>query len=327
MARRLLAALFTVAALVFAAAPSTAAPTAQLTRLEIGHSNVAAPYIPLWVADAAGYFRQYGIDANVRNAGSGAITMAALASGDVQVAYTAGPGTVNAILGGSDVRVFGGYLDRMPYQLVTRPDIQSVADLRGQAIAINRFGGASDFVLNYLLAQYGLDATRDVSMLQLGDEAQRVAALRAGAVAATIVNPPFQATAQQAGLRVLFDTATLPVRYSQTVLVAQRAFLDQNQPIAQAVLLATQDGLRRFKQDQEFSTRIMAQHLRLEDPALLTATWEYYRNAYSDDLEPRGLQVILEEAIAAHPERAGTRVEDLVDLRALNDLRAQGRLP
>jgi ABC-type nitrate/sulfonate/bicarbonate transport system substrate-binding protein len=78
--------------------------------------------------------------------GSGPIAMAALASGDIQVAYSAGPPTVNAILAGGDVRVFGGYLDRMPYQVVARPDIRTIADLRGQTIGINRFGGAAEFV-------------------------------------------------------------------------------------------------------------------------------------------------------------------------------------
>ena len=54
---------------------------------------------------------------------------------------------------------------------------------------------------------------------------------------------------------------------------------------------------------------------------------ECYRDALSDDLVPRGLGVILDEALSEHPERAGLRVDDLMDLRALRDLQSQGQLP
>jgi hypothetical protein len=42
---------------------------------------------------------------------------------------------------------------------------------------------------------------------------------------------------------------------------------------------------------------------------------------------PRGRGVILDEALSEHPERAGRRVDDLMDLRALRDLQSQGQLP
>jgi ABC-type nitrate/sulfonate/bicarbonate transport system substrate-binding protein len=192
---------------------------------------------------------------------------------------------------------------------------------------MNRFGGAGDFATNYLLRQHGLDPTRDVTLLQLGSEPDRVAALQAGAAVATVVNPPFHTIAQQAGLRVIFDTATLPVAYSLIVIAAPRSLVDQNRPAVEALLQATQDGLRLFKQDQAVATRVLREHMRLDDEALLTATWDYYRGAFSDDLEPRGLGLILDEAIREHPQRTGTGLQDILDLRVLSELRAQGRLP
>src|SRR4051812_30023242 len=227
MARHHLAFFVIALAALVAAAPLPGASPAQLTRLGIGFSNVAAGYAPLWVAQDAGFFRQYGLDADIRDTGSGAITMAAMAGGDIQVAFTGGPGTVNAILAGADVRVIGGYIDRMPFQLVVRPGIQSIQDLRGQTVAMNRFGGAGDFAMNYLLQQNGIDPRRDVSILQLGSEPDRVAALQAGAAMATVVNPPFQTVAERAGLQVIFDTATLPVAYSLIVIAAPRPLIEQ----------------------------------------------------------------------------------------------------
>src|SRR5262249_26781056 len=128
-----------------ALAPAALAPpdSAQLTHLVIGHSNDAPTWAPLWLADAAAVLRRPGLGAEIRSVGPGAVSAAALANGDVQVLFTGGPGAVSAAVSGSDVAIFGGYLDRMPFHLVARPDVDGVQDLRGEAVAVNVFGGAS----------------------------------------------------------------------------------------------------------------------------------------------------------------------------------------
>ena len=90
---------------------------APLTRVVIGHSNDAPTWAPLWLADTAGILRQRGLDAEVRSVGPGAVSIAALTRGDVQVLFTGGPGAVAGALDGADVALFGGYLDRMPFHL------------------------------------------------------------------------------------------------------------------------------------------------------------------------------------------------------------------
>src|SRR5687768_18598492 len=67
------------------AAASAPAPVAQpLTRLVIGHSNVAPTYGPLWVAEETGLFRRHGLDVEVRTVGPGAVSVGALRRDGVQ---------------------------------------------------------------------------------------------------------------------------------------------------------------------------------------------------------------------------------------------------
>ena len=293
-------------------------PSGQgLPRVVIGHSNVAPTYGPLWLAEEAGLFRQYVLDAEVRSVGPGATSAAALRRGDVQVLYTGGPGAVAAALDGGDLAIFAGYLDRMPFHIVARPNVASVEALRGQAVAVNAFGGASDWVMRYVLQQAGLEPERDVQMLALGTDAQRLAALGDGTIAGTLLATPFHVEAQRVGMRILLNTATLPIRYSQSVLVASRAYLVANPQVIRPLLRATTEAIQRFKSDRALATRVLAERLGLDDPELAEATWAFYRDAYADDLEPRGLELILEEALREQPTRAGTRVADLVDFRYL----------
>lgn len=304
--------------------PATA--SAPLMPVAIGHSNVAPGLTPLWLTEAAGLFRRYGLDVTVHEAGAGGASVAALERGDVQVLFTAGPGPVAAIVNGADLAIFGGYSDRLPFQLLARPEVPNVAALRGQVIAINQPGGASGWALSYMLQEAGLDPERDVELRVLGTDAQRLAAVRAGDAAATLLAPPFHVQAQRAGLHVLVNAATLPLLFSQSLLVAERAYLDAHPDVSQAILLALADGLRCYRDDEALATSILSARMGF-DAELSHAAWDYYRDVFSDDFEPRGLTVILEETLRAAPERPPLTIADLLDLRALRALQAAGRLP
>jgi NitT/TauT family transport system substrate-binding protein len=233
------------------------------------------------------------------------------------VLYTGGPGAVAGALDGGDVAIFAGYMDRMPFHVIARPDVPSVEALRGQAVAVNAFGGASDWVMRYVLAQAGLEPDGNVQMLALGTDTQRLAGLRDGTIAGTLLATPYHVVAQREGMRVLLNTATLPLRYSQSVLVATRPYLDANPAVIRAVLRATADAVQLYKTDEALATHVLADRLDLDDAELVAATWAFYRDAFADDLRPGGLDLILEEALRDQPALAGTRVADLVDFRYL----------
>ena len=67
----------------------------------------------------------------------------------------------------------------MGYQLVTRREVKNAVDLKGKRIGISRFGSSSEFGARVLLKKAGVDP-KDVSILQIGNEAERLAALKSG---------------------------------------------------------------------------------------------------------------------------------------------------
>ncbi len=82
--------------------------------------------------------------------------------------------------------------DKMGYQLVTRQDVQKPADLKGKRLGISRFGSSSDFSTKVLLRKIGVDP-KDVTILQIGNETQRLVALKSGGIDGSIFNAPFGA--------------------------------------------------------------------------------------------------------------------------------------
>jgi NitT/TauT family transport system substrate-binding protein len=305
-----------------AVAPPTANPPARES-LRVGFANVAAAHAPLYVALESGAFARHGLDVELTNLGSSLASQAALVSGDVLAAGVGGSATITAMLAGADVGIVAVIFDTVPYQVLSTPEVATIADLRGKTIGINRFGGAADFVTRYLLRQAGVDPEHEAVILQVGAQPERVAALRNGAIQATLVDPPFQALAEREGLRIIADTAELDLAYPLDVLAVNRGWLRADRDQARRVLQSVVEGARLFKSDRELGLRTLQRWLKLEDSALLEATYAYFTRAMPDRLLPReeGLRLVIDEVAAERPEARALRPSDLVDASLVAEIR------
>ena len=60
------------------------------------------------------------------------------------------------------------------------PGISSPADLKGKSIGISRFGASSDLATRAVLKKFGMNADKDVALIQTGSTSERMAAMKAG---------------------------------------------------------------------------------------------------------------------------------------------------
>src|SRR5918999_140534 len=98
-----------------------------------------------------------------------------------------------------------GLLDKLNYQLVTTPEIKTVEQLKGKKFAVSRFGSSADFGMRALLKRVGVDPVKESTILQIGDEPARIAAVTSGNVEGTVVNAPFTSEAERLKLNVIAD--------------------------------------------------------------------------------------------------------------------------
>jgi NitT/TauT family transport system substrate-binding protein len=291
--------------------------------MTVGFANVTAVHSGLWAAYEGGAFARNGLDVELVNLGRSQSVQAALLSREVVVASVSGSSTVNVRLAGGDLVMIGSIFDTMPYQLATLREITSLADLRGKQIGVNSFGGAADSILRYLLRQTGVDPERDATILQVGAQNERVAALRSGAIQATLVDPPFSSIAEKEGLRVLLDTTELGLAYPQDVLVVNREWLGSNRDTARRILQGVADGGKTFKIDRALGIRTIKKWLQMDDPATLEETYAYFSRLVPDDILPRleGIQFVIDEVAAEHPEARALRPEDLLDATVAREVK------
>ena len=158
-----------------------AEPARSQETIRISYSSVNPHALLVSLAEKRGLYSKYGLSSYVIYIPGGGPVMQTLLAGDLDLAQLTGAPGVAANLRGADVIYIAMSDDRLGYQLVTRPDLKKVADLKGKRFGISRFSSGSEFGVRALLKKVGVDP-KDVTILQIGNEAERLAALKSGTI-------------------------------------------------------------------------------------------------------------------------------------------------
>ena len=150
-------------------------PAADTIRTAYSSVNPHALLVSL--AEKRGLFSKYGLSSIVVYIPGGSTVVQTMMSGDIDLGQLTGAPGVAANLRGADIVYIAMTDDRMGYQLATRRDIKSAADLKGKRLGISRFASSSDFGTRTLLKRLGIDP-KDTTILQIGNETERLAALQ-----------------------------------------------------------------------------------------------------------------------------------------------------
>jgi NitT/TauT family transport system substrate-binding protein len=194
-----------VAAIVFSiAALSPVLGHTQLERVTLGYPATAMSHFPVFVGREFGQFREEGLDVQLVRV-SGNVVVAALLAGELGYT-TSGDATVRSAVLGLPIKMLAAIGVKPSLSLIVRPEIKTVADLKGKAIGISTPGTTTDFTAREIAKHYGLNPERDITTVGLGDQPQRMAAMQTNAVAGAIVTPPNDLKAEAQGYRLLVFT-------------------------------------------------------------------------------------------------------------------------
>ena len=135
---------------------------------------------------------------------AGSPNIQALLGGSLQLTQTAASSSVIAAARGAPVVIVATLENKLPMQLISRPEIKEPQQLRGKTIGINRFGGSNDAAVLMAIKAWKMDP-KDITMLQTGGTAARMAALLSNKVSATVQSYPEIYQARKLGMNVLAD--------------------------------------------------------------------------------------------------------------------------
>ena len=286
-------------------------------KITILYSNATFTGTALFVAKDAGLCQPKGLELELVLGGGSAPTVSAIVGGHVEFVQGSASSLLNAALQGGPVVVVAKVMGPPPYKLVGGMSAKSIGDLKGKKIGVNRFGGAPDFLLRYVLAKGGLDAQRDVTILQTGDPAARLTSLFTGAMDAAMLLVPEEKIAVEKGYPVVVDFGRLGLPYVNIVFAAHKQFTEKNPALVKSFLGCYWEGVRKAKADPDLTKKSLARWTRVSDPSLLDYIYESWRADYA----PESLRVEngeMELLLASAPKTTSKKdVSQFLDMRYL----------
>jgi ABC-type nitrate/sulfonate/bicarbonate transport system substrate-binding protein len=247
-----------------AQAPPSPLPM-QPARLQVNVFPGAAN-LPLLVAVDRGFFAKHQLTVEIHNTPSSDEQRVGLAAGKFDIAIGAVDNAVAMVeVAGQDlVIVCGG--DGGMNELMVRPEIKSIADLRGKSLAVDAPNTAFALVARKILKNKGLLEKRDYTVRPVGGTRSRSAAMASNPeLAVGMLNPPFSLAVGDKGLKSLGNQLGFLGPYQATGAFVMRRWAQDNREVLERYLAAYIEGQRHAMNpaNRAAMTRLLADRLNL----------------------------------------------------------------
>ena len=230
-------------------------------------------------------------------------------------------------MAGLPLKILAALINKFVYSFVTPPTITKPQDLKGKAVAISRFGSGSDFITRMALKSWGLEPAKDVTILQVGNSPERLAAIVGGKVHGSILSLSQTPRAKKLGLRALADLSQIDAEYPQGVLYVPSSLIEKRPDLIRSFLAAYVEAIRQFKTNKQVAYNIIAKSSGLKDIAEI----EEYHSALSKNFlldypmpTLAGVRTVLEDLGTKNPKVREIKPDDLLETRFLRELKQSG---
>jgi NitT/TauT family transport system substrate-binding protein len=315
-----------IAALLISSRNLTVAHGAELEKLNVCYSSIAATSVSTWIPKEAGIYQKYGLDVKTVYV-SGAQAISTLISGDTQIVQGSGAAAVLSRLSGADVTIIGTTINVVPMSLVTTPDIGGVQDLKGKTFGVSRFGSLTDIGLRKAVSEFGLDPATDIKMIQTGGVPEILLYMQQGVIKGGLISSPTLERAKELGYKELLNLGEIKFRYPGTALVTTGSFIKNRPQTLNRFLKATLEGIKYAKANPDFTVRVLGKYTRNTDTRLLNSAFKSYVLGYIRDVptitQPE-MESVLEDIAARNPKAKTADPKQFYDLAPLEQLIKEG---
>jgi NitT/TauT family transport system substrate-binding protein len=236
---------------------------AESRKVPMAVATFSQSVLPMFVARENGYFQAEGLDVDLILM-TAAVANMALMGGNVDF-ISSGPSAIGAIVRGAPLKFVFVCFNRPMHWLYAKPQIKDVEGLKGKKIGVSAIGASTQFLIQEILKRHGLDSARDVTILGVGTTVNRLAALKAGAIDATNLTPPYNFRAQEEGLRELVAFVKQDYLVEPAGAIVVREELLQSDPqLVEKVIRGTLKGLLYMRQNRAGTIPILAKLMHIQ---------------------------------------------------------------
>jgi NitT/TauT family transport system substrate-binding protein len=274
--------------------------SAEMRKATISQAFQSLLYLPLYVGMDEGFFEKQGLDLTKESAGSGSVALSAVISKSAQFSLHGPEWTAIAASKGAPVNTIANVVNGAAVWIAATPDFKftSVKDLKGEKIVTGTMPTTSTSLFIKLLKENGMDANKDVQMIQvpLGTEPGPFVA---GQAKVAVMYEPGLDQVVAKGMKVVVGFPQLYGAYAFSTITAR---VDVDPDLAQRLTNGLEMAVRFMHKNTARTVEIAQKQFPTLEPAVVEAAVKRMLadNVYptSVDITPDALKLALDTQIA-----------------------------
>lgn len=251
---------------------ATAAPAEELVRIGLAVPHNAA-YVHFYAAEALGFYKAAGVEAEITTYRGGAASQEALSARAADVITYFGAGVGLAVAKGAKEKIVAA-IDSTPhgwrFLVLANSPIRTLADLDGKRIGVATKAGTADMFALWVAQKGGAH----VQTIPVGGGGM-IPALRAGQVDAIAMFPGLSLQLVATGeARSLMDLGKEMVPTLSDVIAASQDMMDKRPQALRGTLAAIYKTVRYLRDNREWALKYLKEFTEEKDDAINTLTYE-----------------------------------------------------
>ena len=306
--------------LITVAAVLAQAPSAFAANMNVVWTSEVGQFAPLWVTKEAKLFEKYGNTVQLIFIQGASSAAAALSSGDAQIGMFSPQVVISTPQ--LELVMFGRLGNTMDNRVYGRKGIKSIKEVK--RVAISRFGSNADFAARFLLQREGLRPDTDVALLQVGNQANRIAAVETNNADAAMLTPPMTLQARKLGMTLLLDASKLNIPYSSLFFVARRSYVAKTRPELVNFTKAMVEGVALYKSNKEFAIKVLSKYMKVQDRDVLEENFKEYDFPLKPYPSREYFELPIQEVGKKDPKVLKENPDRYTDLSLVKELESSG---
>ncbi len=256
--------------------PYLAKPGEKPIAVKMATCAASGGFMHMYAAIDYGLFDKYGIKAEHVYIRGSNISLAAVASNEVQFLYCAADATIPGMATGVDAKLVGAPLVGLPYVLLARKDLKRPEDLRGKSIGITTAGDLTHRLSKAILKKFNL-TEQEVTLRPLGgSQPERYNAMVQDIVQAIPVTPPLDVRGKKDGFNVIYNLNDLDLPFIYSSLHTNSKILKEQPQLVQRFVAAMAESIHFVEKNPDKAKASVAKVLKLSDQESLESSYQAY---------------------------------------------------
>lgn len=294
-----------------------------LTKMTVGYPALGAAYSDLYVCEDYGVFKKYGLDVNLKFINSSSQTLAALASGSVQVVPGVAKALAAGVLKGVDIKFVSLNIPVYYFEMWGDASIKSVDGIRGKKIGLSNPGSSGDASVDAMLKAKGWPADA-VTKVFLGSTSAEVTALKKGAIDALVTQPPTGTQTRDFGFVKITDMTPYPA--AANIYAVTSEYYQKDKDTVERFLKADVECLSILHRDKTRTVASIQKHSGVDDKALAEYAYDFFEPVWqkTPTIDPELITEAFAQAAAEQKATPPADVSKYIDDSIVRELDQDG---